>query len=386
MSEPFADTGGYRTALRTWLREAAPSLEPYRRHPDGPMLEVFRHELELVALLGNAGWSRYGWPPDAGGLGGSPALRAVLYDELSAAGVVLPEAYLLLETLGPALVHFAPHIARRELPAFLEGHTVWSQGFSEPDAGSDLASLRTRAIPDGDGWRLSGQKTWVSFATATQRAMVLARTGTPESRHRGLTMFWVDLERRECDVRGIRAETGRDEFGELFFDDVPLSRDDVIGDIGGGWSVAMFLLQFERGMYAWQRQAYMLATIDELLARPEICAGASYEALGEAFLATSALRHRCRTTVEALARGETVGPRTSVDKLLLAAAEQAVFDRLEAAMRAPFLVGADDPDLAWRTRWFFARAGSIYGGAAEVQRDIVAEHLLGLHQEDRRGR
>jgi alkylation response protein AidB-like acyl-CoA dehydrogenase len=379
------DPTNYAAALREWIAREADALAPYRHHPPGEMEDTYRHELGLVALLDAAGWSHYGWPTEVGGRGGSAALRAVLYDEVAIAGYVLPEAYLILETLGPMLVTHAPAIAAVELPRFLAAEVSWCQGFSEPDAGSDLAALRTRADELDGGFRLSGQKTWVSFGSIAQRSAVLTRTGTPESRHRGLTMFWVDLEQRGIEVRGIRAESDRNEFAELFFDDVFLGPETVIGGVGSGWAVAMYLLQFERGMYAWQRQAFLHSEIESVLRAGADLAGHE-QAIGDAYLAVAALRERCRSTVRQLAAGENPGPETSVDKLLLAAAEQTVFDRLEPAMRSRFVLDDDDRARTWRTAWLFARAASIYGGAMEVQRDIVAEHLLGLRIGGGRGR
>jgi alkylation response protein AidB-like acyl-CoA dehydrogenase len=384
-ADPLHEKALYADAVRGWIGHQAHSLAPYRHHLPGEMEAAYRHELGLVSLLDAESWSRYGWPTDVGGRGGSAELRAVLYDELSIAGYVLPEAFLVLETLGPMLTEYAPSIAAIELPRFLAGETSWCQGFSEPDAGSDLASLRTRADEVDNGYRLSGQKTWVSFGSVAQRAAVLARTGTSESRHRGLTMFWVDLDLPDVEVRAIRAETGRNEFAELFFDNVILGHECVVGGVGNGWAVAMYLLQFERGMYAWQRQAYLHAQIETLL-RSGADLGGHEQAIGQAYLAATALRERSRSTVQHLAAGHNPGPNTSVDKLLLAAGEQAVFNHLEPIVRSRLVFDDDDSSQTWRSAWFFARAASIYGGAREVQRDIVAEHLLGLRVGGKRGR
>ena len=245
-------------ALRGWLAEHEAELAPYRTRLVESIAAGVEHDRGLMALLHDAGWGRWGWPAEAGGLGGPIVHRAVLYDELASAGIEIPEAYVMMETLASLLVSFAPDIAAEHLPAFLQGKEIWAQGFSEPEAGSDLAHLRTRATAvDDGGFRLSGQKTWTTLGQFARYAAVLARTGDTDSAHRGLTMLWVDLEAPGVEVRPIVASNGREEFAEMFFDDTPVPSSSVIGEVGGGWAAAMYLLQFERGMYAWLRQAVL---------------------------------------------------------------------------------------------------------------------------------
>jgi acyl-CoA dehydrogenase len=371
------DPDAYATALAGWMHDNAGALAPYRARHAGSLEDAFTHEAPFLALLADAGWSRYGWPEDVGGLGGSAILRGVLYDELTRNGYVIPEAYLFFETLVPMLITYAPHLAVHEFLPCIRGDVVWCQGFSEPDAGSDLASLRTRAVEEDGGFRLNGQKIWVSFGSVSQRSAVLARTGTPESRHRGLSMLWVDLAWPGVTVRPILAETGRNEFVELFFDDVFVPREHLIGELHAGWSIAMYLLQFERGMYAWQRQSWLHARLEDAISQAPDLDG--HESLiGGAYLAALALRLKCRDTVVRLAAGENPGPGISVDKLLLSAGEQTVLDAARTLVWPRLELDDDDASQVWRAEWLFSRAASIYGGAAEVQRDIVAERLVGL--------
>jgi hypothetical protein len=334
-------------------------------------------------MLGQAGWSRRGWPTEAGGSGGTATLRAVLYDELTAAGYVIPEAFNILETIGPMLCTYAPDLAAVELPAFLAGDRLWCQGFSEPDAGSDLASLRARAVEGGDTFRVNGQKTWVSFGHLAQACGLLVRTGPPDSRHKGLSILWVDMSLPGVTVRPIRAASGRNEFAEIFFDDVIVPSSCLVGGLHQGWAVAMHLLQFERGMYGWVRQAVMHRWLEEAIEATggglETSPGSAAAArVGDAYLAALSLRSKCRQTVLRLAEGEFLGPEISVDKLLLSAGEQTVLDAARALTWPAFELDDSQAAQRWRADWFFTRAASIYGGSAEVQRDIVAEHLLGL--------
>jgi acyl-CoA dehydrogenase len=336
-------------------------------------------------MLGEAGWTLYGWPEEVGGRGGTAILRAILYDELVGGGYIVPEALNVVETIGPMLCTYAPQLAEVELPAFAAGERMWSQGFSEPDAGSDMASIRTRATLDGDAFRLNGQKTWVSYGHLADACGVLVRTGDAESRHRGLSILWVDMTLPGVTARPIAAASGRNEFAELFFDDVVVPRSCLVGELNGGWAVALHLLQFERGMYGWIRQAWLHRRLGDVLraASGAAVAGAAIvpgaaELAGDALLAVLSLRLRCRATVERLAAGAFLGAEISVDKLLLSEAEQRVADTARLVVGPGFLVDDSLPAAEWRSEWFFSRATSIYGGAAEVQRDIVAEHLLGL--------
>lgn len=367
--------------LTDWLAANVGALAPYRARRAGSIEDAFAHDNVFHRLLGEAGWTLYGWPEEVGGWGGTAALRAILYEELAAAGLIIPEALSAGETIGPMLCTHAPHLAPREVGPFLRGERMWCQGFSEPDAGSDMASIRTRAVEDGDAFRINGQKTWVSFGHLADACGLLVRTGDIESRHRGLSILWVDMSLPGVTVRPIRAATGRNEFAELFFDDVVVPRECLVGELNGGWAVAMHLLQFERGMYGWMRQALMHTRLERAIAGAGEDAGrdtALAEAVGEAYLAGLSLRLRTGPTVGRLAGGAWLGPEISVDKLLLSTAEQAVLDVADRLLWPALEIGDDAADGEWRSEWFFTRAASIYGGAAEVQRDIVAEHLLNL--------
>lgn len=370
----------YADGLREWLKSEFPAPAS---HANESTEQAVANGAEVMACLNGAGWNRYGWPSACGGLGGDARYRAVLYDLVAAADVALPEHVVAVETLAPALVRFAPHLAARWLPDYLAGRELWSQGFSEPEAGSDLAALRCSAImaENGSDLILNGQKTWTSLGHLSQRVAVLCRTGTREERHRGLTLLMVDVDSSGVDVRPIRMANGRNEFSEMFFDDVRVPRERVVGEVGDGWRVAMYLLQFERGMYAWQRQAWLLARLRRLRSSP---ATARYSGLlGDVYQNVLALRSRSARSVRALARGADLGSAASVDKILLAHAEQTVLDAARA-IQAPALEMGSEPEAdGWRADWFYTRAASIYGGAGEIQRGILADRVLDLPRETR---
>lgn len=380
-----ADAVEIRTEIRAWLAANKERLGPFRSRVHSDLEAQVGHESTLMALLHDSGWTRLGWPEDCGGLGGDEVSRAIVYDEINAAGLVLPEAFVLLETVAPPLAKYAPDLAARHLPRYLAGAELWAQCFSEPDAGSDLASIRTRAQISDESFVLNGQKVWSTLGQCAQWAAVLCRTGTIEEAHRGLTLLWVDLRSEGVSVLPIRASNGRNEFAELSFTDVVVPRDHTIGPVGEGWQVAMYLLSYERGMYAWTRQAALHRTLRDVVLASSPAGPSSSARLGQAFQAVSALRSRSGDTVRRLAARESLGPEVSIDKVLLSMAEQLVFDFVRVEHGAGFLVGDAEHDLHLRDEWFYSRATSIFGGAVDVQRGIVAERLMGLPRESRRG-
>jgi len=347
----------------------------------------------VLARLHEAGWNRYGWPEAVGGLGGTEIHRALYFEELAAALLPAPEQHWTLEVIGPAVHHYAPHLAALFLPNYLRGAEWWGQCFSEPEAGSDLAALRCRATEDGDGFVVNGQKIWTSQGPTATRFLVLARTGTPESRHRGLSVFLVDADTPGVTVRPIALASGRRELAEVFFDDVRVPRDRLLGEPGDGWAVVMYLMQYERGMYGYAALTTSLTELSRL--RAEMVAHGAPEAarirFAQLYVAVVAAQARAATTVRALAENRAVGPQSSIDKLLFATAEKDINDFILDVRREWMVAGvgsdsgsgsAKELDAA-RAKWWYTRAATIMGGSAEVQRGIIADHILGLPKEKR---
>ena len=229
---------------------------------------------------------------------------------------------------------------------------------------------------DGDDWIVDGHKIWTSQATVSQRCVVLLRTGTPESRHRGLSMMLVDHDTPGVEVRAIRTMSGRDELGEVLFDGVRVGGDRLIGNDGDGWALAMYLLQWERGMYPWQRQAGLFGTLDALLERGGD--GIDPHALADAYLSVLPMRLSAARTIRRLAAGETPGPEVSVDKVLLARAELVVFDLVDTVLDGAIELDDDQHAREWRHDYLFSRSAPIYGGSYEIQRQILADRVLGM--------
>jgi alkylation response protein AidB-like acyl-CoA dehydrogenase len=280
--------------------------------------------------------------------------------------------------LGPSLLSFArPELGAEMLPPLLRGDEVWCQGFSEPGTGSNLASLTCRAVRTVDGWRVTGQKVWTSLSQYAQRCVLLTRTGTVESAHKGITALFVDMDTPGITIRPIETIDGELEFAEVFFDDVPVPGDRTIGEEGQGWAFAMDLLPYERSTALWQRGAWLHRRLCDLVEAAE--SGAlDPAALGKVTQLLYAFRARSRATQHRMAAGGDLGAETSIDKVLLASAEQAVFDLAAEALPGQVTIGDDPGSERWRAEFVYARAATIYGGTAEIQRNIIARRLLDL--------
>jgi alkylation response protein AidB-like acyl-CoA dehydrogenase len=367
----------YRKSLDAWLDEHQEALAPKSAGLmtlDDDVAQINK----VKRLTYDAGWIRYGWPERVGGFGGSNLLRAYLAEALTSRDLVEPGLYSMVEILVPTLIDFAaPDLAAAMVPRLLSGEETWCQGFSEPGTGSNLASLTCRATRTDEGWRVSGQKVWTSLAQYSQRCVLLTRTGTVESAHRGITALFVDMEHPGITARPIETMHGAPEFCEVFFDDVMVPLERTLGEVGEGWAVAMELLPYERSTSLWQKAAYLHRRLQDLLVNaPPGTLDPS--ALAEVTQLVYAFAARSRATQHRLAAGEHLGPETSIDKVLVATAEQAVFDLVADTLPGEVMMG-DDPDgELWRSQFLYSRAATIYGGSAEIQRNIIARRLLDL--------
>ena len=370
------DLDELRPALDRWLDEHHDELAS--EGPSGSLDAEMAQLAKVKRLAYDAGWMRWGWPERVGGLGGSTLLRGYLGEVLTARDLVEPGLYSMTEVLAPTMIDYAqPALAAEMVPRLLRGDETWCQGFSEPGTGSNLAALTCAAARTGDGWRVSGQKVWTSLAQYAQRCVLLTRTGGAGSAHRGITALFVDMDTPGITVRPIEAIHGREEFCEVFFDDVLVPVDRMLGDEGQGWAVAMDLLPFERSTALWHRGAFLHRSLEELLrdAAPGALRAAE---VGEAFQQAYAFRARSRQTQHRMAAGDHLGAETSIDKILLATAEQTVFDLAFDGLADEVLLGDDPVSERWRSRYLYSRAATIYGGSAEIQRNIVARRMLDL--------
>ncbi len=354
-------------------------------------MEILR---EWQAACYEAGYVGRAWPSEFGGGGRAPVEQIVVDQELAAAGAPEFVNVVGLDVLGPSLLRFGnDEQRRRHIPAILSAEEIWCQGFSEPEAGSDLASLRTRAAEHDDHFIVSGQKTWVSWGQYARWCGVLARTEDRGPKHRGISMLIVDMRSPGVEVRPMTQITGHAEFCELFLDDVVVPKANLLSDRGDGWKIAMYTLGHERGTAALPRQVKLRTWLDrivrvaadrELDGQPIVADPEAQVALARALIGIEVLRHHAYRTVGEFLNGGAVGPDSSSVKLLMAEAEQ----RLAATaleVLGPTLQHAEPADAAendfWHETYLYSRAASVYGGTGQIQRNIIADRILALPQE-----
>lgn len=375
------DLAEFRVNFASWLRDRDTVLAALSEGGQTASEQVLQAR-RLQELLFTSGWGRHGWPEDVGGLGGSILLRGIVAEELTKHGCPPPFVSSMIEVLGPAVVKFgSPELVSEFFPRLLNGTDIWCQGFSEPEAGSDLGSLRTKAVDAGDHWLVSGQKIWTSYAADAQRCLLLARTGGTDEGFKGITALFVDMDSPGIEVRPLKAMTGDEEFAELFLDQVPVPKERTLGLVGGGAAVTMNILGNERSVLAWQRQAWLHSRLRDVVTDLAPTGPVASARIGQAYLAAHALRLTVRSTFHKVANEIDPASETSVDKMLLSTAEKGVFDTALEIDSYRVLFGEDLAARSWRYDHTYARASSIYGGTAEIQRNIVAERLLGLPRE-----
>jgi alkylation response protein AidB-like acyl-CoA dehydrogenase len=342
----------------------------------------------------DAGYVGRAWPAEFGG-GGRPAVEQIIVDqELAAAGAPEFVNIVGLDVLGPSLLRFGnEEQCRRYIPSILSAEEIWCQGFSEPEAGSDLASLRTHATETDAHFVLNGQKTWVSWGHYARWCGVLARTDENVARHRGISMLIVDMRSPGIEVRPMTQITGHAEFCEVFFDDVIVPKENLLGGRGGGWAIAMYTLGHERGTAALPRQVKLRTWVDralraaaerELDGEPILDDPEVQVAMARALIGVEVLRHHAYRTVGEFLSGGAVGPESSTVKLLMAEAEQRVA-ATAFELLAPSLERGDHPDPSddefWDETYLYSRAASIYGGTRQIQRSIIADRILALPKD-----
>jgi alkylation response protein AidB-like acyl-CoA dehydrogenase len=376
--------------IRAFLADARPDPVRLPRRLEDRMaaLRAWQSRCHEAGYVGRA------WPVEFGG-GGRPVAEQIIVDqELAAAGAPEFANVVGLDVLGPSLLTFGTdEQRRRHIPPILAAEEIWCQGFSEPDAGSDLASLRTRAEDRGDHFVVSGQKTWVSWGQFARWCGVLARTHDAGPKHRGISMLIVDMRSPGVELRPMTQITGHAEFCELFLDDVVVPRENLLGGLGDGWKIAMHTLGHERGTAALPRQVKLRTWLDRAV---RVAAERTLDgerliddpqtqvALARALVGVEVLRHHAYRAVGEFLNGGAVGPDSSSVKLLMAEAEQ----RLAATaldVLGPTLEHADpeaaDEDDFWHETYLYSRAASIYGGTQQIQRNIIADRVLALPKE-----
>ncbi|PWC74386.1 acyl-CoA dehydrogenase family protein [Azospirillum sp. TSH64] len=368
----------FRAAVRTFLAGHHP------RHLRNPAKRLHWDEArDWYLILASHGWLAPSWPRRYGGMGLSASKQLIYVDEFERFGAArLPDHGIIL--LGPLLIrHGSEEQKSHFLPKILSGEHIWCQGYSEPNAGSDLASLRTEAVLDGEEWVINGQKTWTTLAQDANWIFLLVRTAKGGKKQEGISFLLAPMDSPGITVRPILNIHRHDEFCEVFFDNVRVPKGNLVGEINRGWSMAKALLGFERIFLGSPRQsAHALARLKHLARHlgvwddPVFCD--RYTQLALDLADHNAL---FETFADRLRRGESLGPDVSLLKIHQSELFQRITDTMMeiAAEHAGLLDPIDgDRDLDPAGLFLTARAATIYGGSSEVQRNILAKSVLGL--------
>jgi len=343
---------------------------------------------EWQAKLAADRWIGIHWPTEYGGRGASPIQVAIFNMEYARSRALQPVNRVGINLAGPTLLaHGTDEQKLRWLPSILDAREIWCQLFSEPGAGSDLAALSTRATPVGGGWVLNGQKVWSSYAQLSRWGICLARTDPDQPKHRGISYLVVDMEADGIDVRPLVQVTGEAEFNEVFFDDVFVPDDHLVGGLNQGWAVANTTLAHERGTaFPFKEQVVHEVYLDDLFAlaldRDLLDDVEASDALVQSYVELRVLRLHNWRTLSRLSKGLEPGPESSWVKLAWTDMTQHLSTTaLElCGETAPLWRGATDAaaDGRWQRQWLWSKAASIAGGTSEVQKNIISERLLGL--------
>jgi len=376
------DPADFRALCRDWLRSNVVGEFAALRGRGGPGDEEigFDIRVEWEKVLGDAGWIGLGWPVEFGGRGATVDQQIIWAEEYVRAEAPARTNHMGENLLAPTLIEYGTAEQRaRFLPGILRGDERWCQGYSEPNAGSDLANVQTKAVLDGDEWVINGQKVWTSLAHVSHWCFVVARTEPGSQRHAGLTFLLVPMEQPGVEVRPIRQITGGGEFNETFFDDARTAADLVVGTPGDGWRVAMALLAYERGISTLAQQVGFereLETTVEIARRVGLASDpVTRQRLARAH---SGLQLMKWNALRSMSAKGVPGPEASISKLFWGTWHRDLGELMIDLQGASGLVSPDDELTLEQKLFLFTRSDTIYGGSNEVQRNVLGERVLGL--------
>jgi alkylation response protein AidB-like acyl-CoA dehydrogenase len=363
----------FRDEVRGWLEANHPGPTP---EGDDAGFE-FRRAWQRK--LNERGWAGLSWPEQYGGSGATLFEQAIFSEELARASAPQMANTLGLAMGGPTVIgHGTDAQKDRYLAPILSAEEIWCQGFSEPQSGSDLASLKTKAVRKGDEWIVTGQKVWTTMAHQAKWCMLLARTDPDAAKHRGLTYFLMDMEQDGVEIRPLRQITGEAEFNELFIEDARIPDENIVGGENNGWSVAITTLMHERAGLAFALQVSVQVELRELMDRARET-GASKDPIirqrfAQLYAEAQVLRLNAYRGLTKLQAHGAPGPEGSLGKWHWAEVNQSLTE-LALDLAGPRAQLVDEP---WTYRYLRARANSIEGGTTEILKNIVAERVLGL--------
>jgi alkylation response protein AidB-like acyl-CoA dehydrogenase len=380
----------FRTEVRAWLADALSKLPPKPGPHDWDARRAY--DTTWQRMLHDAGYAGINWPAEYGGRGASPTEHLIFLEETERAGApYVGVNFVGLLHAGPTLIaEGTPEQKARHLPKILSGEEVWCQGFSEPGAGSDLASLKTRAVLDGDHYVVNGQKIWTSFAHVADFGELLVRTDPDAPKHKGITWLILPMDAPGIEVRPLRTIAGSSEFSEVFFTDVRIPAENRVGEENDGWRVAMVTLSFERGTAFVGELVRSMKLVEELaeLARKLPRGGGSAwddggvrRELGLLAAQLDGLWHLTKRTITESERTGVPGIGGSIFKLYYSEVRHHLGDLAMRVLGTAALATEDEPAVDHVRGWIHAMSISIAAGTTQIQRNILSERVLGMPKE-----
>lgn len=389
----FRDTpqeASFRDEVRTWFAEhLVGEFKAFGGRGAPATDEGFELRLAWEQELGRGGWLGLGFPKRYGGREATVNEQIIFTAEYASAAAPYRVSIQGTEMIGPLLVAFGTdEQCRRILPTILSGETLWCQGFSEPDAGSDLPNLHTTARLEGDEWILNGQKTWTTFGHHADWIYVLCRTDPTSTRNKGLSIIMVPMDQPGVEPRPIRNAAGGREFTETWFTDARSHRDNLVGEADQGFTVALAALGFERGTAVLPYQMMFEREMDELIALARNVGRSAdpvtRQRLADAWIGLRIMRYNNYRKLTALMRNGVLGPESSFSKLYWASWHQKLSNlEMEVMGIASELVGPNYELDVMQRSFLLSRAETIYGGTNEIHRNTIGERVLGLPKEPR---
>jgi alkylation response protein AidB-like acyl-CoA dehydrogenase len=381
-----SDEERFRTELRTWLERNPPGPEPE------DLDEWVRFGKAWQRKLYDAGWCGIAWPKAYGGRGATLIEQVIFQEEMARTRAPMLINLAGLTMGGPVLIaHGTEEQKRRHLQNILSAAEIWCQGFSEPNAGSDLAALKTRAVLDGDDFIVNGQKVWTSFARYADWCMLLVRTDPEAPKHRGITFLLADMHSPGVTVRPLKQISGAEDFNEVFFEDVRVPRGNVIGQINSGWEIAITTLMHERATLTFSRQLQSRVALSDMVSfartwpyngRPAVADPLVRQQLAQTIIESAAIKYTAYRSLTKTLRGGVPGPEGSIEKLFWSEMYQRQLE-IALAIEGPYsqLVKGSPrvpDDGQWPYLFLYSRGRTIAAGSSEIQRNIIAERVLGL--------
>ena len=364
----------FRDEVRSWLDQNHPGPAP-----EGDDAGEFEFRRAWQKKMHEAGWAGISWPEEYGGRGATLIEQSIFNEELARQRVPLPANVLGLVMGGPVVIaHGNEDQKERYLEPILSGDEIWCQGFSEPESGSDLASLKTRAVKANGSWKITGQKVWTTYAHEAKWCMLLARTDQDAPKHKGITYFICDMDQPGVEVRPLRQITGEAEFNEIFLEEAEIPEENVVGQVGGGWGVAITTLMFERAGLGAAAVMGLKRSMEDLL---EVIRERGLDGdpvirqkIAELQIGIEAMRLGALRALTATMKTGIPGPEGSLSKWEWADYNQALTELANEVLGPEGMRAGSD----WSYRFLRSRANSIEGGTTEVLKNIIAERVLGL--------